>query len=348
MEPSPLTPLPAQPANVSWPTRGWPTAALQDDRPVRAVIDRGFDADAREALGEHQALVVVQGGRLVSERYGQGFGPDVTCRSWSMAKSITQALTGFLVMDGRLDIHAPADVPEWRGAGDPRGAITVDQLLRMASGLKFTEAYLPDQPSDVIPMLFGDGREDTAAFAASFPLARAPDTTFNYSSGTTNIVSRLLAHRLGADGEAFHAFMRERLFDPLGMTSADPRFDAAGTFIGSSYCFCTPRDFARFGLLYLRGGMWEDRRLLPADWIDHARTPRPPQPGPEEIDGPYGAHWWLELAGPGSFSANGYEGQHLVLCPDRDLIIVRNGVTPGAKTALRAWLRSIAEAFPQL
>ena len=348
MEPSPLTPLPAQPANVAWPTREWPTAVLANDHPAGSIIDRGFEATAVQTLGEHQALVVVQGGRLVIERYGEGFNPDVACRSWSMAKSITHALAGFLVMDGRLDIHAPADVPEWRGVGDPRAAITVDQLLRMASGLKFTEVYLPDQPSDVIPMLFAEGRDDVAAFAAAFPMAHPPDTAFNYSSGTTNIVSRLLGDTLEARGEAFHAFMRERLFNPLGMTSADPRFDAEGTFIGSSYCFCTPRDFARFGLLYLRGGLWEGRQILPAAWIDYARTRRDPQPGPEEAGGPYGAHWWLDIAGPNSFSANGFEGQVIILCPDRDLIIVRNGVTPGEKAALRAWLRSIAEAFPQL
>lgn len=348
MEPSPLTPLPAQPANTPWPTDDWPMADLACGHPAHAVIERGFQGDALEALGEHQAVVVIQGGRLVLERYGMGFGPNATCRSWSMAKGITHALAGFLVADGRLDIHAPAAVPEWRGAGDARAAITVDQLLRMASGLKFTEVYLPDQPSDVIRMLSGDGQADMGAFAASFPLAHAPDTVFHYSSGTTNIICRLLADILGARGEAFHAFMRERLFDPLGMTSAEPRFDAAGTFIGSSYCFCTPRDFAKFGLLYLRGGSWDDRRLLPTEWVDYARTRQLPQPGPEEVDGPYGAHWWLDIAGPGSFSANGYEGQNIVLCPDRDLIVVRNGVTPGPKGPVRAWLRELCEAFPQL
>ncbi len=341
-------PLPGQPAGTPWPTSGWPEAPLARGHGAQAIIERGFADGAIETLGEHQALAIVHRGRLVFERYGEGFGPEVTTRSWSMAKSLTQALAGFAVMDGKLDLHAPAPVAAWRAAGDPRGAITLDHLLRMASGLKFTEAYLPDQPSDVIAMLFGEGAQDMAAFAAGFPLAHAPGTVFNYSSGTTNIVSRIVADAYGLSGEAFAGFMRERLFGPLGMTSADPRFDAAGTFVGSSYCFCTPRDFARFGLLYLRGGMWEDRQLLPAWWVDEARSPKPPQPPPSEIDGPYGAHWWLELAGPGSFSANGYEGQYLVLCPDRDLIVVRNGVTPGDKAPVRAWLRAIAETFEPL
>lgn len=138
--------------------------------------------------------------------------------------------------------------------------------------------------------------------------------------------------------------MRERLFAPLGMTSAAPRLDAAGTFIGSSFCFATARDFARFGLLYLRDGVWEDRRLLPEGWVDYARTPTPQQAASE--DGPYGAHWWLELAGPGSFSANGYEGQYIVICPDRDLVIVRNGVTAEAnKPLVKAWLAELAGLF---
>ena len=345
-----LPPLPAQPPDTLWPTHGWPETPLPAEHAVHTIIERGFAPDVLDTVGEHQSLVIVQGGRLRFERYGDGFGPDVTTRSWSMAKSITQALAGFAVMDGKLDIQAPAAVPEWREAGDPRAAITTDQLLRMASGLRWVEVYLPDQPSDVIRMLFADGQDDMARFAASCPLAHAPDAQFYYSSGTTNIVSRLVGDAVGARGEAFHGFMRERLFEPLGMTSADPRFDAAGTFIGSSYCFCTPRDFAKFGLLYLRGGLWEGRRLLPAAWIDYARTPRSPQAGPEEtaIDGAYGAHWWLDLAGPGSFSANGFEGQFIVICPDRDLILVRNGVTPGEKAPLRAWLRDIAETFPKL
>jgi CubicO group peptidase (beta-lactamase class C family) len=139
--------------------------------------------------------------------------------------------------------------------------------------------------------------------------------------------------------------MRERLFEPLGMTSATPRFDAAGTFIGSSFCFCTPRDFARFGLFCLRDGVWEGRRLLPPGWIDYARTPTFQQEG-GDIDGPYGAHWWLERGGPGSFAACGYEGQHIVLVPEKDLVVVRNGVTPLAtQNAARDWVARLCAAF---
>ena len=344
-----LPPIPTQPAGVPWPTQDWPTAPLPanaDSTAIDTLLAQAFGTNADPDLGETHAALVVQGGRIVLERYGEEQGPDVTCRSWSMAKSITHALVGLAVADGLIDIHAPADVPAWRGAGDPRGAITLDHLLRMSSGLAWVEDYVPGHPSDVVAMLFAEGREDVAAFAESQPLAHPPGSFFYYSSGTTNIVSAIVARAVGRSGESFEAWMRERLFAPIGMTSATPRFDDAGTFIGSSFCFCTPRDFARFGLLYLRDGVWEGRRLLPEGWVDYARTPTFQQPG-GEIDGPYGAHWWLDRAGPGSFAACGYEGQFILGCPRRDLIVVRNGVTPlETKDAARDWTAALAAAFP--
>ncbi len=345
--PTDLPPLPAQPADTAWPTAAWPTGPLPtgaDAQKIQAMLDHAFQAEPPADLGETQAVVVIHKGRLVTERYGPKHGPDATTWSWSMAKSMTHALVGMAVLDGKLDVHAPAAVPEWRGAGDPRGAITLDQLLRMSSGLAFREEYVESQASDVIEMLWGAGKDDTGAFAASFPLAHAPDSFFYYSSGTTNIVSRCLADAIGRRGPDFHAFMTERLFAPLGITSAVPKFDAAGTFIGSSFCFCTPRDFARFGLLYLRDGVWDGQRLLPEGWVDYARTRTFQQV--DCPDDPYGAHWWLGLGGEGSFSANGHDGQYIVCCPDRDLIVVRNGVTPAVQgPVLKAWLKELAAAF---
>jgi CubicO group peptidase (beta-lactamase class C family) len=262
-----------------------------------------------------------------------------------MAKSFVHALVGIAVGDGHLDIHAPADVPAWREAGDPRGAITVDHLLRMSSGLGWVEDYEPGHPSDVAEMLFGAGKDDMAAFAEAKLPAHPPGEVFYYSSGTTNIICAILSRALGLTGEAFAGFMRERLFDPLGMTSAAPRFDAAGTFIGSSYCVCTPRDFARFGLLDLRDGIWADRRLLPPGWVAYARTPTFQQPG-GEVDGPYGAHWWLDRVGPGSFAACGYGGQHVAISPAKDLIVTRHGSTPLAtQAAARLWVAGLVEAW---
>ena len=178
-----LPPLPSQPAGVAWPTRDWPIGDLPrgvDASRVKALLDHAFGQAETPDLGESHGVVVIQHGRLILERYGPNHGPDTTCHSWSMAKSITQALTGLLVLDGKIDIHAPADVAEWRGVGDPRGAITLDLLLRMASGLDFVEVYEPDQPSDVIQMLFGDGKDDMAHFAADKPLAHPPGTVWSY------------------------------------------------------------------------------------------------------------------------------------------------------------------------
>jgi CubicO group peptidase (beta-lactamase class C family) len=152
-----------------------------------------------------------------------------------------------------------------------------------------------------------------------------------------------VARAVDAFGADFETFMRRRLFEPLGMASATPRFDAAGTFIGSSYCFCTARDFARFGLLYLRDGVWEGRRILPRGWVDYARTPTWQQP---TEDGPYGAHWWLGMGGPGSFSANGFASQYTVVVPDLDMVVVRNGATPlDRQPAAKAWVGELIGRF---
>ncbi len=328
-----LPPLPAQPAGTPWPTADWPTGAALPAT-LAARIDAAFTDDS---LGITDAVLIIQGGAVRYERYGPDLDQQSRFPSWSKAKSITQALVGLAVAQGRIDIHAPANVPAWKA--DERSAITLDQLLRMSSGLKFVEDYVPGSVSDVIEMLFGSGKEDVAAYAIAQPLAHKPDTHWSYASGTTNIICDILQRTLGLKGEAFEAHMRAVLFEPLGMTSPMPRFDAAGTFIASSYCFSTARDFARFGLLYLRGGVWEDKQLLPAAWVDYARTPTP-VPATEELG--YGAQWWLGLGGPGSFSANGYEGQYTLAIPDLDVIMVRHGRTPlDRKENLAAWMRSV-------
>lgn len=335
-----LIPLPAQPADTPWPTVDWPEGSPLP-APLVARLDAAFGDEA--SLGPTDALLIIQGGRIRYERYGADKTAGDTFPSWSKAKSITQALVGLAVAEGRLDIHAPAAVPAWKGEDDPRGAITLDHLLRMSSGLEFVEDYVPGSISHVIDMLFGAGQEDVAAYAAALPLLHPPGSQWAYASGTTNIIARILQDALGLNGEAFEAHMRTVLFEPLGMKSPVPKFDAAGTFIGSSFCFATARDFARFGMLYLRGGVWEGAQLLSAAWVDYARTPTP-VPRTEELG--YGAQWWLGLGGEGSFSANGYEGQYTLLVPDLDLILVRHGRTPlEMKDNLAAWVRETVEVL---
>ena len=341
-----LPPLPTQPIDVAWPTDVWPQGEVPsgvDTARLQSLLARALDRVQTDDLGETHAVLIAQGGRMVVERYGPGRGPEQTFPSWSMAKSITQALVGLAVGDGLIDVHAPADVPEWSDSDDPRAAVTLDLLLRMSSGLGFVEDYVPEHPSDVIEMLWGAGKDDVARFAAEKPLEHAPGSFWCYSSGTTNIVSRCVARALGARGPDFEAWMRRRLFEPMGMTTAQPKFDPAGTFIGSSFCFCTARDFARFGLLYLRDGVWEGRRLLPAGWVDYARAPTWQQPND---DGPYGAHWWLGTGGPGSFAAHGYGGQFIVVVPDLDMVVVRSGDTPLArKLSPKAWIAEVVDCF---
>ncbi len=339
-------PLPSQPDGVPWPVLEWPEEALDsvaDGARVRAAAAEAFATPPPESHGETLALLAVHRGRLVFERYAPGRGPEDSFISWSMAKSITHALAGVIVGKGRLDLHAPAPVPAWRRTGDPRGAITLEDLLRMVDGLDFVEAYGENDRSDVIEMLFKSGKDDVAAFAEARPLIHPPGTFWNYSSGTTNIVAGILGRSIGGGREHMEAFLHEALLDPLGMKSAKPRFDRAGTFIGSSYVFATARDFARFGLLYLRDGFWEGRRLLPAGWVDHARS----ETGASI--GRYGAHWWLALDGSGIFTANGFQGQYVVLDPSRDLVLVRLGVSsPEQRAAVIRGLREIVEAFPLL
>ncbi|MEO1028566.1 MAG: serine hydrolase [Pseudomonadota bacterium] len=335
--------LPVQAEDVPWPTEEWPLGALSStlETVIRGLADKAFDD--QKPYGRTDAFLIVQSGRLVFERYGVDCDAEKTYPSWSMAKSITHALAGIAIEMGALDLHEKAGVPEWLGEGDPRATITLEQLLRMSSGLEFNEDYEDSGVSHTIEMLWGTGKPDTAHYAASRPLEHAPGSHWSYSSGTTNIICRLVESALGMDRASFEAFMRERLFNPIGMNSAIPKFDTVGTFIGSSFCFCTARDFARFGLLYLRDGVWNGKRVLPEGWVDHARTPTANVPDDEPMG--YGAHWWLGLAGPTSFSANGYDGQYTVLVPDKDLILVRHGASEAQKDKVREWLAEVASCF---
>ncbi len=341
-----IPPLPAQPAGVPWPEADWPSGAPEgaDAPAIDAVFDEAFDEANRESHGETLALLAVQGGRVVAERYAPGKDATDTFISWSMAKSITHALVGVLVGEGRLEPKAPAPVPRWsEQANDPRAAISLEDLLRQVDGLDFVEVYEDGQRSDVIDMLFKEGKEDVAAFAESRGLAHPPGTVWNYSSGTSNVVSAIVGRTVGGGRPGMEAFMRKALFDPIGMRSATARFDEAGTFIGSSYVFATARDFARFGLLYLRDGIFGGQRVLPEGWADHARTMTPASAGE------YGAHWWLALHDPGIFTANGFNGQYIVLVPERDLIVVRLGVSdPLQRVPIVHGLRRLVEAFPKI
>lgn len=298
---------------------------------VDAIFERPDDQ------GMSLAMVVMQDGEVVAERYGTqpatDFGPAVdldagsTLISWSMAKSIIHAAVGVLVADGKVDLDAPVPVPEWQGT--PKAMIRLIDLLEMRSGLEFVEDYVDGETSHCIAMLFGEGAADHAAYAAARPALHQPGDVWNYSSGTTNIISRIVSRVIGGGMNGMERFLSERIFGPSGMTSAIPKFDEAGTFVGSSYVYATGRDFARFGELYRRDGVTESgERILPVGWAEHGRTFVAHDPTDDLTHGfDYGRHWWMWPQYAGSISAHGYEGQFLVVVPDRQLTVVHLGKT---------------------
>ena len=342
-------PLPKQPPQVAWPTIAWPVAdeVVGDADERRQLLDTAFppggNVDTTGPFGQSLAFVAVHEGRLVAERYGPTADAEEQLISWSMAKSITQTFIGLAQLDGLIDLADRATIPEWADSSDPRHAITVEQLLHMVPGTLFEEDYVDDATSHCLEMLFGEGRHDMAAYVASLPLTTEPGTTFNYSSGTTNLLTGILGDLVGR-GPTFEDWARARLFTPLGM---DVRltFDDRGTWVGSSYAHASARDFAKFGLLYLRDGVWDGTRLLPDGWVDHARTL---QARDDEGVG-YGAHWWLWPRDEAVFFAAGYETQRILVDPTRDLVLVRLGKTGIEQASLvDDWVEAIRQTFPTI
>lgn len=345
-----------QPRDLEWPTQAWPrSSTVPDDVSTIAESLFGSGVNPGPEMGVSLALVVVHRGRLVFERYGTVpggvFAPETPVDrstpliSWSMAKSITHALTGMLIADGRLSVTDTVGCAEWRA--DERSRITIADLLAMRDGLDFVEDYVIDADgnsrSDVIAMLFGDGAADVAGYARSRPAKHEPGEVWSYSSGTTNILCSVLGSVVGGRDE-LETFMVQRLFTPLGMTSARPTFDEAGTFIGSSYVHATAEDFARFGYLYLRGGQWNGRVVVPSDWIDEARHQHATDPDSRHG---YGAHWWIWKSREGTLAALGYEGQRTIIDFDRDLVVVHLGKWPAeTQPGLDGALTRIVESFP--
>lgn len=305
---------PAQPDDVAWPTEAWPTGPIPagvDAAAVDAIVAKAF-GELSDNTGRIDAILVVSGGRLVVERYN-GWDPEATHNSWSMAKSITSALVGILSHEGKVDISAPFPAPEWQTPGDPRAAITWDELLRMSSGLEWEEDY-GAATGDVVATLGPDN--DRAGYVAAKPLAHEPGSTWYYSTGTSNLIARGIADIVG-HGDAFTGWIDDELFKPLGITKVTHNVDRTGVISGGSFIDLRPQDFARFGLLYARGGVWDGKRILPEGWVDYSRTATPSNP-----EGTYGAHWWLVPDRPDVFYASGFNGQSISVAPEQDLVVV--------------------------
>jgi len=321
--------------NVPWPQGNEVADPNQlegvDMASLEKAMDTAFTEPSPDNLRKTKAVVVVHEGKLIAERYAPGFHKDMPLLGWSMSKSVTNALVGILAKEGRLDIMQPAPVSEWQQAGDPRSTITLDHLLRMSSGMAFEEVYGP--LADATDMLYGS--YDFAAFAAAKPLEVEPDTKWYYSSGTANIVARIVRQTIEKEYEYYYSFLYEELFDKIGMHSAVFEPDSSGTFVGSSYAHATPRDWARFGLLYLQDGVWEGERILPEGWVTYTTTPTPGAP-----KGEYGALFWLNAGNPDNpedrrypsspreeYEAAGFQEQRIIIIPSKKLVIVRFGAT---------------------
>ena len=324
-----------------------------DPEKLRKALDSAFDEPVPEHTRKTRAVVVVYDGKLVAERYASGFDARMPLLGWSMNKSITNALMGIMVKKRMLNIHQPAPVPEWHKTGDPRQSITLDQLLRMSSGLAFEEVYAPMH--DAADMLYGS--DDFAAFAAQKPLDAKPDSRWSYSSGTTNIIARTIRATIEAQEDRnYYDFIYKELFARIGMTSTVLEADASGTFVGSSYAFATPRDWARFGLLYMQDGVWNGERILPEGWVAYTTMPTAKAP-----KGEYGAHFWLNAGAAGSpedrpwpdaprdtFAAKGFQGQRMVVIPSRKLVLVRFGASTGkAAWQTNSLIRDVLTALPK-
>jgi hypothetical protein len=295
-----------------------------------------------------RAVVVVHRGRLLAERYADGYRASMPLPGWSMTKTIVNALVGIRIGQGRLDPKAPLPVPEWRADGDPRRQLRLEHLLRMDSGLHWSEDYA-DPQALVLRMLFA--ATDCAGVAAAEPLAREPGLVFEYSSGTANLLCRILRSTFASDAD-YWAFPQQALFSPLGMRSARIETDPGGTFVGSSFGFATARDWARFGMLWAQDGNWNGARILPEGWVRASCTPTPGS------HGSFGRHVWLNAlpADPQEHAErwedlprdllhmDGHEGQYVFVFPTQQLVIVRLGCTQRGGFDLHGLLTAVFAA----
>lgn len=292
---------------------------------LERVVAAAFDQNTYGAGTETAAVLVLKDGVIVAERYREGFGPDAPQRTWSVAKSIAATIIGAAVEDGLMDIDEPAGLEAWSSPGDPRSAITIVNLMHMASGL--TSPTAGNRTDDIY---FGGGRVVDHAIA-NRPVA-APGTRWRYANNDAMAMMRTLRERMN-DDDAYLKYPFENVLFPLGMDHTFLETDWNGDFVMSSQVWTTARDLARLGQLYLNDGMWDGKRILPEGWATFVATPAPAQPPSERADGRpypgYGAQFWLfgerfDLP-EGTYAALGNRGQLLMIIPERNMIIVRRG-----------------------
>jgi len=296
-------------------------------------------ANAFDAKGENdkktRSVLVIYKDKIIAEKYADGFTKNSVILGWSMTKSITGTLFGILQKQRRFDIYKPAPIAEWQN--DSRKNITTNDLLHMNSGLEWDEQY--DKICDATQMLFHD--EDMTRSQLLKPAVFAPNTHWNYSSGTTNLLSGILRKQFKTHQE-YLDFWYSALIDKIGMHSMVIETDMAGNYVGSSYGWATTRDWSKLGLLYLHKGNWNGEQIFNASWEKYVSTPT------NTSEGKYGAHFWLNADGfyPDAprdmYSCNGFNGQKIFIIPSRDLVIVRLGLTGDAKFDFNGLLKGIS------
>ena len=315
-------------------TIAWPYGDKLNDSIPKTVNTTSLNTALDNVLNETKdgkpaytrAVLVVYDGQIVAEKYASGFDKRTVMPGWSISKSLTAAMIGILVKEGKLSVDAPAPVPEWKD--NKKQQIKLLHLLQQTTGLYFKENYA--WPSEVTEMLFNKG--NMAAFTEALPLKHEPGTVFNYSSGNSNILSRIIRNTVGET--AYSSFPYQALFHKINAYSFLLEPDASGTYIGSSYSYATARDFARFGLLYYNNGRWNGEQILPDNWVKESI-----QPSAADKQKNYGYQFWLNGYEkndctkhvypdvPGDmYYADGYGGQDVYIIPSKKLVVVRLGL----------------------
>ncbi|MDP4600798.1 MAG: beta-lactamase family protein [Polaribacter sp.] len=266
-----------------------------------------------------RAVVVIYKDQIIAEKYADGFDKNSKILGWSMTKSITSTIFGILQYQKKISVYDTSPIKSWQN--DARKNITIHNLLQMNSGLEWDENY--DEISDATKMLFLE--RDMTKSQEKKPLKGKINASWNYSSGTTNLLSGIIRNQFKTNQE-YLDFWYTNLIDKIGMNSMTLETDLAGNYVGSSYAWATARDWAKFGLLYLHKGNWEGDQLFDESWVDYVSTPTPTS------DGTYGAQFWLNATPTfkdvpkNMFYADGYQGQRVYILPDQDLVVVRMGL----------------------
>ncbi|TMM50218.1 serine hydrolase domain-containing protein [Qipengyuania marisflavi] len=317
------------PETMPWP-EGNAVVPIGGSAGLRALISRAFDKHFGDDTNT-TAVVILRDGKLLVERYKPGFGPLVPQRTWSVAKSIAATLVGASAQRGEVQVDSSAGLG--LAENDARRAITLDHLLRMASG-RYSDT--PGNRTD--PLYIGGATVEESA--ANWPLIYQPGSVFRYANNDT-----LMA--VAAIKDSFDEHSPRRLFHTLGMHSTIAETDWQGDYILSSQVWSTARDLAKLGQLYLQDGVWDGQRILPEGWTEYVSSPSGPQP-----DGPfgYGAGFWLFNKSDGipkdTIAAMGNRGQFIIIAPSLNAVIVRRGEDPaGSRFDIARFTRDVLESL---